>query len=547
MRAGDDFASISITAVDADGNRVDDYVGTVLLSSTDQEAILPLEGIVQFEPRNLGKKPLTLGLAFNTPGEHWLRAEDSQVQDIEGMIGFNVVGQVFTEVEKLISIVTPLAGSHHSTTEIQVKGNGPPFINLDIIGGTEPVEGETDSDGFFSVTVNLDPNQVDHMIKAQDESGKYESEEVTFTIDVSPPEAISVTFTPENPEEEKDVLLVVESEPDLKTATMTLEEIEYPLTVVGEDSGKYQVLFTSPIAGVYSPTITLIDELGNTLETTVSFPVALKGLPTVQNVIATAEANAIALNWDEITTVPVDAYRIYVGIDPYDFLYTLDTDRPTTSATVAGLKPGTTYYFGVTALEGERESVERSEIIPATVLGVSLEITPQDSALLLEWTTLGDDTPLSSYLLEYGVEEGNLTEKRTLNGELEAFTLRDLINDLSYFVKITPITTTGDVLEDFAANGEGIPESLFAGFRASAADPIPDDFIGHTVAPERPTRPSDPAPRTPEPPLLSEEGVPVPLWTIAVAIAVAMFMFHLHRKRQREMQAFFEAVGHQYN
>ena len=533
MKAADDYASISITATDSAGNRVEDYLGTALLSSTDSEAILPVEGIVTFEPGNLGKKQLTLGLAFSTPGEQWLRAVDSENPSVEGLMQFTVVGTLKLSAERMITIAEPSDGALLNAAEITVKGNGPPFINLTVIGGRSEVSGETDRDGFFSLRVTLDPSKTGHVLKVQDETGKYESEEVTLTIDVTPPEAESIAFTPEEIEEGKDILLVVTSEPGLRVSTMTLEETAYPLAISGSDPKKYQVLFQAPATGIHEPIITLEDALGNETTVAATLTVSPKGLPRVQNVIATPKANAVELTWDAITVPEIAEYRIYVGTSQTEFIYTLDTDRPTLSATVAGLRPAVPYYFAVTALLDERESKEKSEIIRASALGIRLDVTPQDGALLLQWTLADDAIPLTSFILSYGIGKDDYTEKRTLNGGLKAFTLRDLLNDQPYFLKLTPVATTGDVLGEFAAVGEGTPKASRAGFHATAADPIPAEFDGHAAAPLLP------APRTPEPPALSDEGIPLPAWWIAAAATCGIIGLHMIRRRRMRALALF--------
>ena len=86
------------------------------------------------------------------------------------------------------------------------------------------------------------------------------------------------------------------------------------------------------------------------------------------------------------------------------------------------------------------------------------EIDPEDSALFLEWA-FPEEKPLSSFLLEYGAEKGTYTERRVLNGALRAFTLRDLLNGVTYYVRLTPVATTGDVLSDLSAVNAGAPEA----------------------------------------------------------------------------------------
>src|SRR5690606_9014723 len=75
MRANVD-ENLTITAIDSSGQVVEDYLGSVLLSSTDPNAILPGFGEITFRGADLGRKTLVLGLRFATPGQQTLYAED---------------------------------------------------------------------------------------------------------------------------------------------------------------------------------------------------------------------------------------------------------------------------------------------------------------------------------------------------------------------------------------------------------------------------------------------------------------------------------------
>jgi len=536
-------ASIRITAVDRSGNRVEDYTNTVYLSSTDPLAFLPVGGEIQFEPRNLGQKVLTLGLRFRTPDpKHILYAEDSKNPNVFGQVFIKVTGDGLAAGTKKIQITSPTAGSVLSTPEVTVKGVSEPFVNLIVTGGTEDVEGDTTIDGAFSITVQLDPEKTTHTLRVQDKDGfnRLDSGEFTITLDSTAPQVSDVNFTPESPMEETEVLLVVHTEQeDIAGVTVQIGEADpINLEPVKEKPGTYQRLLDAPAAGDYDTAIVVRDNAGNETTETVPFHVERTALPKVQNVKVTPDTNAVTLQWDPIVSEPVDAYRIYVGESPTEFDFNLDTTVATSAAQVAGLRPGVQYYFAVTALESDRESKE-FDTVSTTVKGLHISVSPQNASLLIDWSKLVIDTTLSSFILEFGVQPDNLTEKRILNSELRSYTLRDLINDVTYYLKLTPVSVTGQLMDDFSSTAEGTPNG--AGFTVTPGDEVPfNTALGAALTTPPPNLHSS-APQTPS------TGLPLAVkWTLALAIAGGLL---IHRNRKRKMHrtsAFLQAMHARY-
>lgn len=546
--------NITITAIDSNGRVVEDYDGTVLLASTDLNAVLPSFGEVEFTGSDLGSKRLILGLRFGTPGEHVLYAEDSTNSNVNGEIVINVSGNHSAATEGTISIVSHPQDSLINENTIRLEGSGPPFVNLTVTGGEKDAFGETDLDGKFAIDVDLNPAQTDHTLRVRDQSGRYDSGNLRLKLDIVPPEIAQVTFEPVMPTEGDEVLVtarIIEDGPAPERVILTLDDIEYEMQrgESTEEGVVYQSSLTFDGFGTFQPKVSTADEAGNDAEVVSSIEVAQRGLISVQNVLAEARANAVALRWDPITEEEIDAYRIYVGEEEDEFLYTLDTDRATTAATVAGLRAGTTYYFGVTALQGERESEEKSRIISATVLGVRLQVRPEDSALTIRWSPMQRSVPLATYILKYGVDPDNLTEERTINGGLTQYALRDLINDVKYYIELIPVTTTGETLDDLVARGDGTPEG--GEFYEGAPDPIPPAYFGSVGQP--PTGGGDPIPpikpiqeRNP-PPELSRDGLPFSGWWIAIAIGIfALYGYRQHRRSLHAAIAFQQSMDARY-
>lgn len=475
MITGVEAQKIVIRAVDRQSNTVENYVGTVVFSSTDPFAALPAFGEYVFRDRDLGVREFPLALKFQTPGEQTFRVEDKTNPDIFGEASVMISGSMAIPPERKIIITSHKQDQAINSTDIVLTGKAPPFINLIVTGGETDQVGETDQSGLFSIPLALPRNQRDFTIRVRDENAQHDSGSLHLVLDTDGPSISTVSFSPERPEEGSSVLVIVESEPGLVSATMTLTQtdgtpLDVALSPTPSASGSYQAVFQAPAAGTYQPLITVIDIGGNSTELRTMLVVELAGLDSVENITATPLKNAVALEWDPCEDV--DGYRIYVGENPDDFLYSLDTGRPTTKATVSGLLPGKKYYFAITCVIGDTES-ETKKVVEATIPGLVLTITPQDASLLIQWPALPTDIPLDSYLLEYGIEPSNLTERRNLHGSLQAFTLHDLLNDITYYLRLTPISVTGDILKDMAASGQGTPHALLPGFRPRPADAVP--------------------------------------------------------------------------
>ncbi|MBI3336465.1 hypothetical protein HYZ98_02780 [Candidatus Peregrinibacteria bacterium] len=540
MVTGVEAQKIVIRAVDRRGNTVEDYVGTIVFSSTDPFAALPAFGEYVFRDRDLGVREFPLSLKFQTPGEQTFRTQDKTNPDIFGEASVVISGSMAIPPERKIIITSHKQDQAINTTNIVLQGKAPPFINLMITGGQSDVMSETDATGLFSAPLSLPDNQRDFTIRVRDEAGQHDSGSLHLVLDTDGPAIHTVSFSPERPEEGSSVLVIVESEPNLVLAMMTITEtdgipIEINLSPApSAASGSYQAVFQAPAAGTYQPMISVVDTGGNSTELRTMLTVELVGLKSVENLRATPLKNAVALEWDPCEDV--DGYRIYVGENPDDFLYSLDTGRPTTKATVSGLLPGKKYYFAVTCLIGDTES-ETKKVVEATVPGLVLTITPQDASLLIEWPALPTDIPLDSYLLEYGIEPANLTERRNLHGALQAFTLHDLLNDITYYLRLTPVSLTGDILKDMAASGQGIPHALIPGFRPRPADAVPFSRdqtlpLGASVLPRAP--------------YAHPTGIPTVAWIGISIFAVLSGLIGLHRYKVRQEMILLAELQRQY-
>ncbi len=537
MAVGDEAQKVSIRAIDKNGNTVENYVGTVTFESTDPNATLPNFGSYTFKDRDLGTKSFPLVLQFKTPGPQIFRVKDSNNPKITGLANINVGGTVSHTGASGINITSYKDGDMVNSTSIIISGTGPAYANLTVMGGISDTTGQTSADGSFSIPITLAANQHDFTIRVQDDTKKNDSGPIHLILHQQPPSIGSITFSPEKPNPTDKVLVVVSSDAGLKSMTMTITDpatntnLSVPLIENSSASGSYQAFFSAPVSGAYQPTLTATDKAGNVTNIRTTFTVGQQGLSKVMNVQTEPRVNAVALQWDSVTD-PIDGYRIYVGDSPQNYLYTLDTGRVTTKATVAGLTPGKNYFFAVTAVKGTLESTDKSDPVQAQALGVTLDLTPGDGTLQVKWSSLSTDVPIANFKLEYGIAADTFTESRLINGQLRDFTIRDLLNGVPYFIRLTPITVTGDTLSDLAAKGQGTPSGT--GFHAGPNDPIPGNI---SVPPGGKTLPTKNV----------SSGLPpsAMLGTAVLGLLGALYFWH-RRKNLRHSEAFLQAIQAQY-
>lgn len=528
---------VTVRALDRQDRTVKSYLGKIIFTTTDPEATVPVMqrpnyGEYQFEERDQGIRSFTLALRFTNPGEHTLTVTASENPTVRGEANVTVVGGT-VQKKRSIEITSHRDGQSINSTTVTLEGKGPPLINIVALGGREDVAGETAADGTFHIPVRLDPSRREFTIRIQQKPGEgsADSGPIVLLLDTTPPDIASITFSPEKPNPRTSALAIVLAEPQLKNLAMHLTETpgSPPIAIPLEETataGTYQALFTAPNSGSYQPLFRAEDEAGNSTELRSALTVVPKPLAKVENLRGEAKGTAAILEWDPVPD-EVDGYRIYVGEDVLHALYSLDTGRPVTRATVSGLLPGKTYYFSLTAVKGDQESAEKSTPATVDIIGLTLKVTEEDGSLSLEWPTLPDSLPLASFVLEYGTAPNTFTERRTLNGALRSFTLRDLLNDVTYYLRLIPVNITGELLNDLTALGTGTPRGT--GFRPGPTEPIPmrTDF--------------------PQPPKTSDTGLPPGVGWFAIALAAAGAILYLRRRHNaRKTLAFLQAMRAQY-
>lgn len=534
------FLNLTITAKDSNNLTVEDFEGTVELAASDPSATLPSFGVIRFNAADLGRKTLVQGLRFTTPGTHILYAELSTNQSVNGQTEVQVVGtNTVPIVSQKISVFSPAPNAVlNAEQEITIKGKGPAFSNLIVQGGAFDITTETDSDGNFTATIAL-TNSNEHTIRIVSDNGTADSGDITFYTDTTAPEITAIEFDPVMPVANTDVLISVKTnEPAdaMREITLTINDT----TVVLEQTGDfvYQYVFTPSSAGMLKAEVTAIDKAGNESTLQSMIEVQLPSVPTVQNVRGVIEDNIAIVEWDVVPNT--NQYRIYIGdTESGEYSYTLETNL--TEAKINGLAPGAVYYIAVTAVQDNRESKEKSNELVLDSPKTLLKATPGNNEVLLEWESPLEEDTIASWVLRYGTEPDYLIEERTLNGQLRRFTVADLINEQNYYFTLTPITITGQLLEEASSSTEAMPSG--SGLHSGAPDPIPDNILANLgkgkgkdpiikpdIVPDQPTT----------------GAVTLPSILLGTVLACILYFIWLKRREQKIHKAFLHRVHDLY-
>ncbi|CAL8320307.1 unnamed protein product [Lota lota] len=241
---------------------------------------------------------------------------------------------------------------------------------------------------------------------------------------------------------------------------------------------EYQISLTSRRRGVASDPIT------KTFTTDLDSPRALKTLSQTED--------SISLEWRN-SEADVDGYRVkyspFSGGSPHEELFPSAAGE-TTKATITGIRPGTEYGIGVTAVKDERES------LPATTNAATDLDSPKDlevvdsteTSLVLRWKK--PKAKLTGYTLAYVSRDGQ-TQEVKLPPTATSHALDNLTPDTLYSVALTaergPKKSSPGSLS--ASTEEVTPRALtltisdttWDSFNVSWRPPGPQDFEGFVL------------------------------------------------------------------
>ncbi|MFC1483702.1 fibronectin type III domain-containing protein [Candidatus Neomarinimicrobiota bacterium] len=219
--------------------------------------------------------------------------------------------------------------------------------------------------------------------------------------------------------------------PEATSSTLSIPSIELA------DSGAYVLRITNSVATA----LTLYSRPLNvaTVDTT--------GPAAPQNLAAAAGDSSVTLTWDPNTEGDFLRFRIYAGTtaNPTTKVDSIDGVASTTKA-VAGLTPGTTYYFRITGVDESLNeggySNEVSEVpvnTNAPAEPQNLAAAPGDGQAILTWDMNAEEDFLR-YRIFGGTAANPTTKVDSAEGAATTTaTITGLTNETMYYYRITAV------------------------------------------------------------------------------------------------------------
>jgi len=256
-----------VTAKDIDGNIVNDYLGTIRFSTTDDQAEIPED--YTFIPEDQGVHKFHLGVRFGTLGEQEISLVDRSDFTVSGNATTNVISDGTPQRppqqgDAVIRILTPSNDETRKSSRIMITGESSGVESVKIVDGNYTLVEDlaVENNGSFAFQT---PNLADglHVFRVSSLDESVHSEPVSINIDQLPPTALGVEIMPNTSlEPGQDFQITVSSTESLSEAQCNIEnQSPKDLDPSGE---KFVTQFIAPIeCGKYVIQCSASDLIGN--------------------------------------------------------------------------------------------------------------------------------------------------------------------------------------------------------------------------------------------------------------------------------------------
>ncbi|MFA6458444.1 MAG: fibronectin type III domain-containing protein [Patescibacteria group bacterium] len=459
-----DFASLTsvntptdltVSIKDANGNLVEDFVGTVKISSSDALAILPQE--YTFVTLDRGTHVFANAVTFTTVGQQTISVSGDNNVSAQEITTIVESEDGPAELSLAPVIKSPVSGDLLNDT-IVVSGSAPTNTNLAVfVDGQFFQDTDSDTTGNFSSNVVLADGGHEITVGVLNSDGSVNSisEAVTITLDQTKPVIENISLQPSNKVTSGETVTVeIKSEPGLMNVQFSISD---QLIYLDESAtlGVYTGEFAVATAGAYFAKVELEDSAGNIGNYPDATSLLVEAAITIDNVELTPQDGRIDLRWnapanaDEVTN-----YQIFYGENEAELTKKFTTSDNSTAWYIDGLTNETPYFFRIVSFNATGGENGGSAIVAAAPTAPIIETQPVatqvcNGRIILKWDT--GNPEVTNYRLDYGTASGEYIESRLLPGGAtrSEWEVRDLINGAEYFFTLSGVDDFGNIVVGF--------------------------------------------------------------------------------------------------
>jgi hypothetical protein len=382
--------SFTVTAYDADGEIMTDYLGTIHVSAPGENGNMvevPAADYV-FTEDDMGTHTYSLGLKFLSEGTYLVEARDTDNFSLYGELEIAVGSGETPSASQQISenyeftLDSPASGTYGSSLQT-LGGKAPPGYAIGFYDNDEEF-GITEADelgkySFETTPLSTGSHSFVAVLLDADSEVISESDPLVLVIDSSAATVDQFIVTPETDVPVGSAVTVnVHSEADLQSVKVLTGGQTFELQASPTSSTLYIGTIQAPAtSGAYDMAVTLVDNLGNeaTYDAQGRITVidalhpAAGPLSAVVGLTAIPSNNKVTLTWAPVeTTVGIKNYRVYYGILPDRLTNAVDTFNSSTTWYISSLPNDMKHYFAVTAIDNLGNE--------SATMGVVVESTP---------------------------------------------------------------------------------------------------------------------------------------------------------------------------
>lgn len=469
-----DYYNVTVEVLDQNGQPATDYRGTILFTSTDVNAELPLKTTgytFTGAEQPAGTKVFSQAARFLSAGEKTVEIVDRDNINLTTsyrLTAFDRAGGTTTSTTPIV-ITRPQAGIL-TTNSVTVEGTGTAYQELHIYDNGVDVETVTaDAQGVFTAQLT-DLTDGTHKIevKAQDAGGNISatSDAVTVSLRSSTPTVQSLTYDPAGStfSPEQQVKVIVTAEAGASRVIYSIAGNPYQLAANPQVTGQYEAQVTLPAQlGTYDVTVQVENSFGVTGEQEYPGSVVIAqnfNLNAVQ--YEAVSPTSLRVTWQEPTSSGF-RYRLKYGANAGQLTQTKDITG-TSPFTLDGLVGNTTYYVQFQVLDAAGTQVQQSDP-KAVTTPQALAITnaradtTEEGKLRVQWSLGGPVSQVTGYRVLYGISPETYTKEQTAVASATEITLEPLADKTLHYVRIQALGQNNAPLVQ-SSEFTGIPQIL---------------------------------------------------------------------------------------